>query len=190
VIILAVNWNEVTAIATSVLAVGLLGGFGAAAVAAEQVREARRTREAQVAVEFFRRWNDEALEKARRLFARYQSADELRDAYAGYVAANAREAYVLTREPDFFEQLAALESAGAFDFELIVRMIGPTLITRWDMWRPAIEHAHGPGSYPMFENLVRKLKRESGSSLNATVNATPPGPVPRSFEQRRESEPE
>jgi hypothetical protein len=183
VIVFAVNWNEVTAIATSVLALGLLGGFGAAAFAAEHVREVRRTREAQMAVEFFRRWNDDPLEESRRLVARYQSPDELRQAYAGYVAANAREAYVLSREPDFFEQLAALESMGAFPFELIKRMIGPTLITRWEMWQPAIEHAHGPGSYPMFENLVYNLRREYGSSPNAPAS---PDPDPRSSEQPRE----
>ena len=186
-IVLAVNWNEVTAIATSVLALGLLGGFGAAAFAAEQVREVHRTREAQMAVEFFGRWNDDALEEARRLVARYQSADELRDAYAGYVAANAREAYVLSRELDFFEQLAALESTSAFDFELIKRMIGPTLITRWEMWRPAVEHAHGPGAYPMFENLVHKLRRVYLGSPNAPAS---PAPDPRSSEQRREIEQE
>jgi hypothetical protein len=142
-----------------------------------------------MAVEFFRRWNEEALEEARRLVARYQSAEELRGAYAGFVAANAREAYVLSRELDFFEQLAALESTSAFDFELIKRMIGPTLITRWDMWQPAIEDAHGPGSYPMFENLVHKLKHEYGSSPTATVNeAIPAGPVARPSEPQSEVE--
>jgi hypothetical protein len=49
---LAVDWGEVTALATSVLAVGLLGGIGAAVFAAQQVREARRSREAQMAAEY------------------------------------------------------------------------------------------------------------------------------------------
>jgi hypothetical protein len=159
---MAVNWEEVTAIATSILAVGLLGGFGAAAFAAQQVREARRSREAEMAAEFFRRWNEDALVEARRMVARYNSAEELRDAFTAYVAADAPEAYVLYRELDYFEQLAALESQGAFDLELIKLMLGQTLIDRWEMWKPAIEAAHGPGVYPMFEQLVGKLRRSLG----------------------------
>ena len=40
------NWEEVTAIGTSVLALSVLGALAAAIFAALQVREARRTREA------------------------------------------------------------------------------------------------------------------------------------------------
>jgi hypothetical protein len=158
-LIIGTNWAEVTAIATSVLALGLLGAFGAAVFAAQQVREARRSREAQMAAEFFRRWNEDALVEARRMIGRFKSAEELRDAYAAYVAADAPEAYVLYRELDYFEQLGALESRGAFDIELVKLLLGRTLIDRWEMWRPALHQAHGPGVYPMFEGLVEKLRR-------------------------------
>ncbi len=156
---MAVDWGEVTAIATSILAIGLLGGIGAAVFAAQQVREARRSREAQMAAEFFRRWNEDALVETRRMVGRFNSADELREAFAAYVAADAPEAYVLYRELDYFEQLAALESQGAFDLELIKLLLGRTLIERWEMWRPAIDQAHGRNVYPMFEGLVEKLRR-------------------------------
>lgn len=158
-LITAVNWGEVTAIATCVLALGLVGGFVAAAFAAQQVREARRTREAQIAVEFFRRWNEDALVEARRLVARFNSAEELRDAFAAYVSADAPEAFVLYRELDFFEQMAALEIRGAFDLELIKLMLGRTLVDRWQLWRPALQQVHGPGVYPLFEGLAAKLGR-------------------------------
>jgi hypothetical protein len=158
-LIAGVDWAEVTAIATSFLALGLLGAFGAAIFAAQQVREARKSREAQMAAEFFRRWNEESLVEARRLFARFKSAEELRDAFAAYVAADAPEAYVLYRELDFFEQLAALESQGAFDLKLIKLLLGRTLIERWETWRPALHQAHGPGVYPLFEGLVGKLRQ-------------------------------
>ena len=88
----AVDWTEVNAIATAILAVGLLGGFGAAAFAAQQVRETRRSREAQIAAEFFRRWNEVDLVEARRLVGRFKSSDELREAFVGYVATDAPEA--------------------------------------------------------------------------------------------------
>lgn len=156
---MAVNWSEVTAIATSLLAVGLLAGFVAAVFAAQQVREARRSREAQMATEFFRRWNEDGLVEARRLVGRFKSADELRDAFTDYVAADAPEAYVLYRELDYFEQLAALERRGAFDLELIKLLLGRILIERWEMWRPAIHQAHGPGAYPLFEGLAEKMRR-------------------------------
>jgi hypothetical protein len=159
-LIVGVNWAAITAIATSVLAVGLLGGFAAAVFAAQQARETRRTREAQMAAEFFRRWNDDALVETRRLVGRFKSAEELRDAFAAYVAAGAPEAYVLYRELDYFEQLAALERWGAFDLELIKLLLGRTLVERWEMWRPAIHQAHGPGVYPLFEGLADKVRRE------------------------------
>jgi hypothetical protein len=159
VLLAAANWAEVTAIATSVLAIGLVGGFVAAVFAAQQVREARRSREAQMAAEFFRRWNESPLVEARQMVGRFKSPDELRDAFAAYVAADAPEAYVLYRELDYFEQLAALESQGAFDLELIKLLIGRTLIERWEMWRPALHQAYGPGVYPLFEGLVAKLRR-------------------------------
>lgn len=159
---MGVDWGEVTAIATSILALSLLGAFGAAVFAAQQVREARRSREALMAAEFFRRWNEDALVEARRLVRRFKSAEELREAFVAYVTADAPEAYVLYRELDYFEQLAALESQGAFDLELIKLLLGRTLIERWEMWRPAIQEAHGPGVYPMFEGLVEKLRRALG----------------------------
>ena len=163
----AVDWTEVNAIATAILAVGLLGGFGAAAFAAQQVRETRRSREAQIAAEFFRRWNEVDLVEARRLVGRFKSSDELREAFVGYVATDAPEAYVLYRELDFFEQLAALETRGAFDTELVRLLMGQALVDRWEMWRPAVEQALGEGVYPLFESLASKLRRELDAPADA-----------------------
>jgi len=158
---MAVDWIEVTAIATSILAVGLLGGIGAAVFAGQQVREARRSREAQMAAEFIRRWNEEDLVETRRLVGRFASPEELRQAFAAYVADDADEAHVLYRELDYFEQLGALESVGAIDLELIGLLLGRRLVERWELWEPALHDAHGPGVYPMFESLVEKLRRET-----------------------------
>jgi hypothetical protein len=159
---MAADWSEVTAIATSLLALGLVGAFGAAAFAAQQVREARKTREAQMATEFFRRWTEDELVESRRMANRYKSPEELREAFAGFVAADAPEAYVLYRELDFFEQLAALESLGALDLELIKVLLGRTLIERWELWNPAIHRAFGAEVYPLFAGLVEKLRPAPG----------------------------
>jgi hypothetical protein len=153
------NWAEqVTAIATAVGAVGLLSAIGAVVFAARQAREARIGRQAAVAVEFFRRWDEDPLVESRRLVAQYPTPEALRDALTGFIAQNAVEAYVLYRELDFFEQLGALEVHGGFDFELIKTLLGARLVDRWELWQPSIEAIGGTAAYPMFHRLVTKLR--------------------------------
>ena len=53
------NWAEqVTAVATAVSALGLLSAIGAVIFAGQQAREARTSRQAEMAAEFFRRWSE------------------------------------------------------------------------------------------------------------------------------------
>ena len=159
------NWAEqVTAIATAVGALGLLGALGAAVFAGQQVKEARKARESQIAADFFRRWNEDSLLESRRLVATFQTKEDLSVAFGAFIASNADEAYVLYRELDYFEQLAALEHVGAFDFELIKLLLGQTLIDRWEMWQPSIEGMSNMGGYPMFEALVAKMRTALSSA--------------------------
>jgi hypothetical protein len=168
------NWAEqVTAIATAVGALGLLGALGAAAFAGQQVKEARKARESQIAADFFRRWNDDSLLETRRLVATFETKEDLAEAFQTFVASNADEAYVLYRELDYFEQLAALEHVGAFDFELIRLLLGRTLIDRWEMWQPSIDAMKGARGYPMFEALVAKMKIAIGSAASETDPSYP-----------------
>ncbi len=143
--------------ATAVSALGLLRAIGAAVFAAQQVREARQSRQAQMAADFLRRWDEDALVETRHLIGEYQTSEELAKALAGFIATNSVQAFVLYRELDYFEQLAALESLGAFDFELIRTLLGRRLIDRWEMWQPSIA-AMGEGTYPMFEALVDRMR--------------------------------
>ncbi len=153
------NWAEqVTAIATAVSAVGLLSAIAAVAFAGVQTREARIGRQAQTAVEFFRRWDEEPLVEARRLVAQFPTKEALRDAFVAFVADNARETYVLYRELDFFEQLGTLEKHGGFDFEMIKTLLGHRLVDRWELWKPSIESMGGTSAYPMFERLADKMR--------------------------------
>jgi hypothetical protein len=159
-LVVAPNWAEqVVAIATAVLALGVFGAVAAAVFAAQQVREARRSRQAQMAAEFFRRWNEDSLVQARRLVSRFSTPEELALAFQRYVAEDAPEAYVLYRELDYFEQLAALERSGAFDVRMIQLLVGRTLIERWDTWRPALAAVHGEDVYPLFRDLVARVRR-------------------------------
>ena len=69
-------------------------------------------------------------------------------------------AYVLQRELDFYEQLGALDHVGAFDHDLIVLLIGNSLVQRWERWRPTVD-AMGPDAYPMFRTLAMRLQASS-----------------------------
>jgi hypothetical protein len=170
------NWAEtVMAIGTAVGALGLLGAIGAAVFAAQQVREARQTRQAHLAGDFLRRWSEADLVETRRLVAQFPDKERLRDALEGYVAANAAEAYILNRELDYFEQLAALEERRAIDFELIRSLLGRRLIERWDLWKPSIDALGGESVYPMFDALVSKMRR----SLSDARAEGPPDPSAR-----------
>jgi hypothetical protein len=156
------DWAEqVTAIATAVSALGLLSAIGAVVFAGQQAREARTSRQAEMAAEFFRRWSEAPMVETRRLVAQYGTPQELRDAMTGFIAENSAEAYVLFRELDYFEQLGALEEHGGFDFELIRTLLGQRLIDRWEMWQPSIEALGGSAAYPMFERLVTKMRAQA-----------------------------
>jgi hypothetical protein len=153
------NWAEqVTAIATAVSAIGLLSAIGAVIFAGQQAREARIGRQAQVAVEFFRRWDEDPLVETRRLIAQFETKEALRDAMVQFIADNALEAYVLYRELDYFEQLSALEQHGGFDFDLIKALLGRRLVDRWEMWQPSIDAIGGTAVYPLFAGLVTKMR--------------------------------
>ncbi len=159
------NWAEqVTAIATAVGALGLLGAIGAALFAGQQVREERRTRQAHMAADFFRRWDEDALVETRRLVAQFGDPEDLKAAFQHYLASNAAEAYVLYRELDFFEQLAAFEIQGAIDFHLIELMLGPTLVDRWEMWKPTVDAMERANPYPNFEALVAKVRAATSTT--------------------------
>ena len=153
------NWAEqVTAIATAVGAIGLLSAIGAVIFASRQAQEARIGRQAETAIEFFRRWSESPMVETRRLVAQFETAEELRDAMLRFIAENSAEAYVLYRELDYFEQLGALERHSGFDFELIKTLLGRRLIDRWELWQPSVDAIGGTAAYPNFERLVAKMR--------------------------------
>ena len=152
------NWAEIlTAVSTAVGAVGLLSAISAALFAARQLRESERSRHAAMAAEFLRRWNEDQLVETRHLIGQFKTPTELATAFTGFIASNSVQAFVLYRELDYFEQLAALEHVGAFDFELIRLLLGPRLIDRFEMWKPSLD-AMGGDPYPLFGALVQRIR--------------------------------
>jgi len=160
------NWAEqVTAVATAVGAVGLLAAIGAAAFGALQVREARHNRQTQVAADLLRRWEEDELVEARQLVAGFQTREDLARAFGDYQARNAREAFVLYRELDYFEQLGALDQLGALNFELVRLLLGQRLVDRWELWEPSVAAMGPEGSvYPNFAQLAAKMRTTLAST--------------------------
>ncbi len=156
------NWaEEVTAVATVVLAVGAVAAIGAAVFAGQQVREARIGRQAEVAADFFRRWSDDSMVASRRLVASYGSPESLRDALLRHITANDVEAYVLFRELDYFEQLGAMEEHGGFDFDLVETLLGQKLVDRFDLWSRRSTPSVGPRPTRTSSNSPRRCARRA-----------------------------
>ena len=152
------NWAEIlTAVSTAVGAVGLLSAISAALFAARQLRESERSRHSAMAAEFLRRWNEDQLVETRHLIGQFETPEELAVAFTGFIASNSVQAFVLYRELDYFEQLAALEQVGSFDFELIKLLLGRRLVERFEMWKPALD-AMGGDAYPLFGALVQRMR--------------------------------
>ena len=151
--------EQVTAIATAIGAIGLVSAIGAAVFAGRQVEEARIGRQAEIATDFFRRWNDEDMVETRRLVATYGTPEALREAFVRHMTANDIEAYVMLRELDYFEQLGALEEHGGFSFEMIQSLLGHRLVDRHELWRPTIDAMGGSEAYPLFDRLATKMQK-------------------------------
>ena len=160
------NWAEqVTAIATAIGANGLVSAIGAAVFAGRQVEEARIGRQAEIATDFFRRWNDEDMVETRRLVATYGTPEALREAFVRHMTANDIEAYVMLRELDYFEQLGALDQLGALNFELVRLLLGQRLVDRWELWEPSVAAMGPEGSvYPNFAQLAAKMRTTLAST--------------------------
>jgi hypothetical protein len=158
------NWAEqVTAIATAIGAIGLVSAIGAAVFAAQQVREARQSRQVQVGADFVRRWDEAELVAARHLVAQFRTGDELRDAFRRLIETNSVDAFAMYHELDYFEQLGALEELGAVPFDLVRLLLGRRLIERWELWKPSLDML-GSDAYPMFTTLVKKMRSSLGTA--------------------------
>ena len=116
-----------------------------------------------MAAEFFRRWDEDALVEARRLLGRFETQEELSVAFQGCRPCPRRTCSIASSITS--SSWPHSEARGAFDFELIKLLLGRTLIERWDMWKPAINAAHGVGVYPLFEALASKMRNALGFRL-------------------------
>jgi hypothetical protein len=104
-----------------------------------------------------------ALVESRQLVSQFATPEALSVAFQRFIAANSDEAYILYRELDYFEQLAALDHLDHFDFELI--NLGCCPVNRWLIIGRYGNHQStrwgGSNCYPLFEGLPRRCSRLS-----------------------------
>jgi hypothetical protein len=178
----ATNWIDVTiAIGTAVSAVGILFVLAAVVFASKQLHEARTNREAQMAAEISRRWDEPELTRARRL-ARSRPLEDFPKWVGELKEANAARYYLLQREPNFLEDLAILEQQGSISFEWINQSMGAIVPSSWARWRTYAALVEQPGSrvWENFERLATRLAAaEAASSATSDRSDDPSSFLPR-----------
>jgi signal transduction histidine kinase len=192
------DWASITtAVATAATALILLA---TAVFVGRQLRDARRTRHAQLATELSRRWDDAAFVESQSLSVRY-SAEELVElmnkVYETKSATDEErdELRKLESIPNFWETIGVLQAEGALSLSMVERMWGEALLADWAAWESAVKRLRAvrniPTVYLYFERtaiavlalqreqrLLRRLvarvgtrKRRPGRSLKARVHA-------------------
>lgn len=161
------NWAEaMTAWGTVALAFFTMLLAVGAAIALWQLKEARRARNAQVALEMSGRWTSGRFRRIR------QQVDGLAEAAEGgdwsptmrHLLANDPAEYrSLLVEPDFFEHLGVLVKYGGIDFKVVRDSYGITVLRRWDKWHSVIgllrRELKNPTAYGQFEKLAERIRK-------------------------------
>lgn len=158
-----------TALGTLVLA----GAAVTALVGLRSLRDARRTRHAELLADLSRRWDEPLAAESRLISGEYDSRallDLLGRIYdpPSWLTDGERrrdsETYLnLLAALNLMETIAALWAERTLGAGVIFRLWGTTFVEVWDRWFPAIEYMRtweeDPGVYDNFENLVRVMRR-------------------------------
>lgn len=165
------NWAEQTtawgtvalAIVTGALALAAFCALRQIEIATEQIKEARRDRNTQVAIEFATRWNDAAYRKVRTEVDRAEKRPGgIKQAMIQHHQELTEDYRLLLMEPDFFEDLGVVVNHGAIDFELVVDSLGRTICLRWKVWKSFVEHLRVerdmPSAFSAFADLAQKVE--------------------------------
>jgi hypothetical protein len=156
---LAALADTVTAAAAAVGALGVIG-------IAYQVRESRLAREAEVTIDFSRRWDEELVRNARQtVSSTYTTPDALRNGLQQLKATKYDEYAALLAEPNYYEDLAVMCNSDMLDKRIIRESLGESLYVRWQMWAKAVdwlrEDAKDKLLYVAFENLACEMRDDA-----------------------------
>jgi hypothetical protein len=141
---------------------------GAAVVAAlgvflvlVQIRDGRRSRDAQITADISRRWDEDAVLAARNAVNALGTPERVRDELAKHYAAKDATYYRLLCEANYFEDLAVLCERKALDKAIIRESLGIVVTSRYKRWHLAVDwirHIEGTSeSYAHFEALADEM---------------------------------
>lgn len=166
------NWAEVTtALGTVALAVFTLALAVAAGFALFQVNEARRARNAHVALEVSSRWSDQNFRRVRQQVDMANRGEgKLLEAMKAHYRQGAEQYRLFLMEPDYFEDLALLVNYRLIDFAVVRDSLGITVARRWDVWRPWIEYVRNEipnaTAFSLFEGLANDIRTAEALSAS------------------------
>jgi Domain of unknown function (DUF4760) len=174
------EWHaeQVTALAQSVAAIGILFVLLAALWTRSQVQQLKSqvrimdiTRQASVMIELSNSWREAGIAAIRSKVSNYkpeQLAKKVMKARASKWTWRRKKSVVLMAETDFYEDLAVLVKNGAVDTKLIRDSYRLILIEQWDKWYPTIQAlrdearrlrlADPDSIYEHFEVLARAMR--------------------------------
>jgi hypothetical protein len=159
------NRNEplalwLTGVATAVLAAGVFFAWGS-------LRDAKRTRHAQLVVDLSRRWDEQ--QRAEQLQSEYTEKRLLKlveQLYGQRWWGSAEDydpaEFVRMNElPSLIETIGVLVSRDALTLEIVFDLWAPTIIAAWEVWRRPAERIReltgAPDSYRQFQKLAEDL---------------------------------
>jgi hypothetical protein len=168
------DWAAVvTAISTAVLALGVF-------IAVFQVRELKRARHLQWIFEIARRWDDDKLEASRLALQAFdREGVQLGEKTRAWLALERhddpeleKDMILLTRLPDFFEDVALMVDYGRLDLALVWQSLSGPAQVAWKAWCPAVQawrELSDRDAYTEFERVAALL-----AAFNPTIKPTLP----------------
>jgi hypothetical protein len=164
------SWTDiVTAIATSIAALGVGIAIVGAYLSRNQLREARdQVREAvlgrhvDIAIDISRRWDEDGMLDARQALSGLNPED-VRDLFEVLLASGKEDQlalyYRLQRVGNYFEDLAVLWKYEGLKIEWIDDTVGGAAIQYWNRWRLSVSDSQTgqPTLYKNWANLAAAL---------------------------------
>ncbi len=163
------NWAEIiTALGTVLIGSGIF-------FAGSQVREARNSRHADIAIRFAERWHEDPLVQSREAAAEFPTAIQLRDEVKRASKVEQTKFHLLLRVPNFFEEVAAAEKFGWITVEWICSTWGSGLAVLWETWLPTVEFLRQPdGSARRNARIYQDFERIKNVVMESLDSESPP----------------
>ena len=130
-----------------------------------QIRDVRRTRDAQITIDISRRWDEEPLVSARLKVNKLGTDQAVCSEILSLQRRRSREYYELLSEPNYFEDLGILCESGALNRGMIRESFGALVAKRYDRWKLAVDELRkaDADNYKHFEDLAEEMRTNKES---------------------------